>query len=79
MIHVHQIAAAHGRGVTQLLTLALTPHIEALSAPKVEENDEFDGEMESELSDQEKIDEAPKKTTKLNSLLSVSQMWVNQH
>ncbi|NMP32168.1 ribosome biogenesis GTPase Der [Thalassotalea sp. M1531] len=27
---VHQIAAAHGRGVTQLLTLALTPHIEAL-------------------------------------------------
>ncbi len=27
---VHQIAAAHGRGVTQLLTLALTPHIEVL-------------------------------------------------
>ncbi len=30
---VHQIAAAHGRGVTQLLTLALTPHIEALATP----------------------------------------------
>ncbi|WP_426369713.1 ribosome biogenesis GTPase Der [Pseudocolwellia sp. HL-MZ7] len=62
---VHQIAAAHGRGVTQLLTLALTPHIEALSAPKVEENDEFDGEMESELSDQEKIDEAPNENDKI--------------
>lgn len=56
---VHQIAAAHGRGVTQLLTLALTPHIEALSAPKAELNDEFDGEMEDELTDQEKIDAAP--------------------
>jgi len=62
---VHQIAAAHGRGVTQLLTLALTPHIEALSSPKVEENDEFDGEMESELSDQEKIDEAPNENDKI--------------
>ncbi|WP_286265189.1 ribosome biogenesis GTPase Der [Thalassotalea atypica] len=40
---VHQIAAAHGRGVTQLLTLALTPHIEALgqSQEDDEENDEF--------------------------------------
>jgi len=56
---VHQIAAAHGRGVTQLLTLALTPHIEALGQPKAEENDEFDGDMESELSDQENIDAAP--------------------
>jgi len=56
---VHQIAAAHGRGVTQLLTLALTPHIEALSQPKIEENDEFDGDMESGLSDQEIIDAAP--------------------
>ncbi|WDE12697.1 ribosome biogenesis GTPase Der [Thalassomonas haliotis] len=34
---VHQIAAAHGRGVTQLLTLALTPHIEALGQEKAEE------------------------------------------
>jgi len=49
---VHPIAAAHGRGVTQLLTLALTPHIEALGQPKAEENDEFDGEM-SELSEEE--------------------------
>ena len=56
---VHQIAAAHGRGVTQLLTLALTPHIEALGQPKAEDNDEFDGEMESGLSDQENIDAAP--------------------
>ncbi|MDO7083753.1 ribosome biogenesis GTPase Der [Pseudocolwellia sp. AS88] len=62
---VHQIAAAHGRGVTQLLTLALTPHIEALSAPKAEENDEFDGEMESELSDQEKIDAAPEENDRI--------------
>ncbi|NQZ82164.1 MAG: ribosome biogenesis GTPase Der [Colwellia sp.] len=56
---VHQIAAAHGRGVTQLLTLALMPHIEALGQPKAEDNDEFDGEMESGLSDQENIDAAP--------------------
>jgi GTP-binding protein len=56
---VHQIAAAHGRGVTQLLTLALTPHIEALSEPKTEANDEFDGEMEDGVSDQDKIDAAP--------------------
>lgn len=62
---VHKIAAAHGRGVTQLLTLALTPHIEALSAPKAEENDEFDGEMASELSDEEKIDEAPNENDKI--------------
>lgn len=70
---VHQIAAAHGRGVTQLLTLALTPHIEALGQPKVgsenadEPNDEFDGftndELDAELSEAElaqKIEEAPK-------------------
>jgi GTP-binding protein len=62
---VHKIAAAHGRGVTQLLTLALTPHIEALSAPKAEENDEFDGEMDNELSDEEKIDEAPNENDKI--------------
>ena len=62
---VHQIAAAHGRGVTQLLTLALTPHIEALSAPKAEANDEFDGEMEDDLSDQDKIDAAPEETDRI--------------
>lgn len=54
---VHQIAAAHGRGVTQLLTLALTPHIEALGQPKAAENDEFDGDYEKEL-DNEALDEA---------------------
>jgi len=61
--HVHQIAAAHGRGVTQLLTLALTPHIEALSKPESQENDEFDGNYEDQISDEEldkqNIDAAP--------------------
>ena len=47
---VHQIAAAHGRGVTQLLTLALTPHIEELGQQKDEEqNDEFDLDYEELL------------------------------
>ncbi|MGB0937062.1 MAG: ribosome biogenesis GTPase Der [Colwellia sp.] len=57
---VHQIAAAHGRGVTQLLTIALTPHIEALGAPKSDEEGEFDGDYElseEELSKQ--IEDAP--------------------
>ncbi|GLX79397.1 GTPase Der [Thalassotalea insulae] len=36
---VHQIAAAHGRGVTQLLTLALTPHIEALGQEQTPESE----------------------------------------
>jgi len=62
---VHQIAAAHGRGVTQLLTLALTPHIEALSEPKAEDNDEFDGDMETEQSDQDRIEEAPNENDKI--------------
>jgi GTP-binding protein len=62
---VHKIAAAHGRGVTQLLTLALTPHIEALGQPKVsdEEDGEFDGDYERELTEAElekQIEEAPK-------------------
>jgi len=62
---VHKIAAAHGRGVTQLLTLALTPHIEALGQPKVSdaEEGEFDGDYEHELSEAElekQIEEAPK-------------------
>ncbi len=33
---VHQIAAAHGRGVTQLLTLALEPHIALLAEEQAE-------------------------------------------
>ena len=61
---VHQIAAAHGRGVTQLLTLALTPHIEELGKPKAGENEEFDGdyEVDSGLSDEENIAQAPQET-----------------
>jgi|TARA_B110000211_G_scaffold6040_1_gene6713 GTPase len=63
---VHQIAAAHGRGVTQLLTLALTPHIEELGRPQALENDEFDGEydenIDNEALDQKNIDEAPEET-----------------
>jgi GTP-binding protein len=61
---VHQIAAAHGRGVTQLLTLALTPHIEELGKPKSGENEEFDGdyEVDSGLSDEENIAQAPQET-----------------
>ncbi|NQZ22158.1 MAG: ribosome biogenesis GTPase Der [Colwellia sp.] len=62
---VHKIAAAHGRGVTQLLTLALTPHIEALGQTK-DDNDEFDGEQEfSGKSDEEKIAEAPFENDKI--------------
>jgi GTP-binding protein len=61
---VHKIAAAHGRGVTQLLTLALTPHIEALGESL--ENDEFDGSQEfSAKSDEEKIAEAPHENDKI--------------
>ncbi|MFT6507423.1 MAG: GTP-binding protein [Colwellia polaris] len=63
---VHQIAAAHGRGVTQLLTLALTPHIEELGKPEAQENDEFDGDFEehldSEALDKKNIEEAPEET-----------------
>ncbi len=63
--HVYQIAAAHGRGVTQLLTIALTPHIEALGQPKIEKNEEFDGFFDEniELSEAElakQIEDAPK-------------------
>jgi GTP-binding protein len=61
---VHKIAAAHGRGVTQLLTLALTPHIEARGEAR--ENDEFDGEQEfSGKTDEEKIAEAPFENDKI--------------
>jgi len=62
---VHKIAAAHGRGVTQLLTLALTPHIEALGETR-DENDEFDGEQEfAGKTDEEKIAEAPHENDKI--------------
>ena len=71
--HVHQIAAAHGRGVTQLLTLALTPHIEALANPvqpkeEGEENDEFSDEVEVELTEEElakKLEDEPKENDKI--------------
>ncbi|NQY36986.1 MAG: ribosome biogenesis GTPase Der [Alteromonadaceae bacterium] len=62
---VHQIAAAHGRGVTQLLTLALTPHIEALSQSKAVENDEFDGELSDEELDAQNIAQAPDENDKI--------------
>jgi len=59
---VHQIAAAHGRGVTQLLTLALTPHIEALSKEKsAEEGDE----LTEELTEEELAEQAPHETDKI--------------
>ena len=63
---VHQIAAAHGRGVTQLLTLALTPHIEALANPKPKSEEgegegEFDGDYElSEEALAKQLEDAPK-------------------
>ena len=71
--HVHQIAAAHGRGVTQLLTLALTPHIEALANPvepkeEGEENDEFSDEVEVELTEEElakKLEDENKENDKI--------------
>jgi GTP-binding protein len=73
--HVHQIAAAHGRGVTQLLTLALTPHIEALGQAKPQESElsegEFDDEFfkeEVELSEEElaeKLAAEPKENDKI--------------
>jgi GTP-binding protein len=43
---VHQIAAAHGRGVTQLLTMALAPYIE-----------DHQGEAESTEASEEQFDE----------------------
>jgi GTP-binding protein len=59
---VHKIAAAHGRGVTQLLTLALTPHIESLGEAKSADGDEFGEDFiegNEQVSDEEKIAEAP--------------------
>ncbi len=58
--HVHQIAAAHGRGVTQLLTLALTPHIEALAQVQVEETGEGEFDYNAdEFESDENINSAP--------------------
>jgi len=63
---VHKIAAAHGRGVTQLLTLALQPHIAALTtidnsdeseqslSEKLELNEE-ETELEKDLRENKKI------------------------
>lgn len=53
---VHKIAAAHGRGVTQLLTLALEPHIEALSSQKAEEGEEGEFDSEQGVAEGEEID-----------------------
>ncbi len=44
---VHKIAAAHGRGVTQLLTLALQPHIAALT--KIDNSDESEQSLSEHL------------------------------
>jgi GTP-binding protein len=68
--HVHQIAAAHGRGVTQLLTIALTPHIEELGKPKVGdvENDEFSEDFEVELTEEQlakKLEGEPQENDKI--------------
>lgn len=41
---VHQIAAAHGRGVNQLLELALKPFVKEQMEASAEEGDELDGE-----------------------------------
>lgn len=60
---VHQIAAAHGRGVTQLLTLALTPHIEALAQSKEQSEQGLSEQALSEQqTDEESIDDAPDET-----------------
>ena len=59
---VHQIAAAHGRGVTQLLTLALTPHIEALSKP-TEETEESTDLSATDIA--EEIADAPDENDKI--------------
>ncbi|WP_448211427.1 ribosome biogenesis GTPase Der [Colwellia sp. MEBiC06753] len=60
---VHQIAAAHGRGVTQLLTLALSPHIEALGETP-SEDDEFGEELVFEEGEEVEID-APEEDDKI--------------
>ena len=62
---VHQIAAAHGRGVTQLLTLALEPHIAELSSEKSqEESDDDIDEVDYENFDEDSV-EAPEENDKI--------------
>ncbi|MCP4990518.1 MAG: ribosome biogenesis GTPase Der [Colwellia sp.] len=75
--HVHQIAAAHGRGVTQLLTLALTPHVEALANPvqpkegeatQDEFDDAFFNDKDEALTEEElakKLEEEPQENDKI--------------
>jgi GTP-binding protein len=58
---VHKIAAAHGRGVTQLITLALSPHIEALGLEKTE--GEVDDDVE--LTEEEIAEQAPHENDKI--------------
>jgi GTP-binding protein len=60
---VHQIAAAHGRGVTQLLTLALTPHVEALSRENAQSPDSA-GQADELLAEDE-LGHAPHETDKI--------------
>ncbi|WOH37232.1 ribosome biogenesis GTPase Der [Thalassotalea fonticola] len=59
---VHPIAAAHNRGVTQLINLALAPHIEELSAQVEEteiidlaEGEEYDDSAETQQDDKIKL------------------------
>ncbi|OUS31297.1 ribosome biogenesis GTPase Der [Thalassotalea sp. 42_200_T64] len=61
---VHPIAAAHNRGVTQLVNLALAPHIETLTARELEtshkvvdlaEGEEFDDSGETQADDKIKL------------------------
>ncbi|REL25834.1 ribosome biogenesis GTPase Der [Thalassotalea euphylliae] len=62
---VHQIAAAHGRGVTQLLTLALSPHIEELGQEKLDADvDEFEDELVFAEGEEVEI-EAPEQDDKI--------------
>lgn len=60
---VHQIAAAHGRGVTQLLTLALAPHIETLGQ-EIDESSEDESDESDEFSE-ENANLAPEETDKI--------------
>ena len=55
---VHQIAAAHGRGVTQLLTLALQPHIAELEEKKSAQQEQLaeDFDPESDANFEEGIE-----------------------
>jgi GTP-binding protein len=72
---VHQIAAAHGRGVMQLLTLALQPHIEFLSQQETDENeddmvsdndfDDADSDYENDEHESDKTEEADEENIKL--------------